>query len=496
MTTPRLSRSTLGAVPAGARPAFDPGDLAVGIVHLGVGAFWRAHGGVYTDDVVASGDPRWGVLAMSQRSRAVPDAMAPQDGLYAVVERSGVGSPTARVVGVVRDVACASDDPQRVVEAIATAGVHIVTVTVTEKGYRADPATGGLRADDQDVAADLAGGAPRTVIGQIARGLQRRMSAAGGPIAVLSCDNFTGNGPLLEQLVHDFVDRLPEAEAEPLRDWIERCADFPATMVDRIVPATTDADREEAERLLGVRDEACVVAEPFRQWVIADTFTGPRPSWERVGATLTDDVGAYEHVKLRLLNATHSLIAYLGSLAGYATIAEALGDERIEHAARALVDRDQMPTVSAPDGMDLSAYRDQVLQRFANPALPHRTTQVAMDGSQKLPQRLLGAIRERRADGAHPLVGALCVAAWMRALGASHDDAGRPLAISDPMGERIARLVDRPVAAETIARDVLAVREVFGDGLADDDELVAAVAGWYAVLLDHGALAAAAQLPA
>lgn len=489
----RLTAATLGDVPAAARPAYAPGDLSRGMVHLGVGAFWRAHAAVYTDDVVAGGDTRWGVFATSQRSRTVPDTLAPQDGLYTVLERPAGEAPHARVVGVIDDVASAAEEPERVVDALASDSVHVVTLTVTEKGYRVDGSTGRLASDDE-TAADVDGRAPRTVVGQIVRGLQRRAAAGGGPIGVVSCDNLTGNGPLLARLVADFVDRLPAAEAEPLTGWIERHAAFPATMVDRIVPATTDADRDEVGRLLGLRDEACVVAEPFRQWVIADELTGPRPAWEQVGATLTDDVAAYERVKLRLLNATHSLIAYLGALAGYDTIAEAVADERIEAAARALIDRDQLPTVAAPDGLDLGAYRDQVLTRFANPALGHRTAQVAMDGSQKLPQRLLGAVRDRRADGAEPTVAALLLAAWMRALGAGRDDAGRPLDISDPMRERIAALVDRPVGAFEIARDVLGVHEVFGGDLVDDDTLVRAVADWYATLRDRGVDAALRQL--
>ena len=487
----RLSLDTLATVPPEARPAFEPGSLALGMVHLGAGAFWRAHAAVHTDDVVATGDDRWGVLAASQRSRAVPDSLAPQDGLYAVLTRPGEGEPSVRVVGVLREVACAADEPQRIVDAIATPSVHVVTLTVTEKGYRIDE--GGRLAVDDEVRADLEGRPPGTVVGQIARGLQAR-ALAGGPVTIISCDNLTGNGPMLRRLVRDFVDRLPPAEAEPLAGWIEQHATFPATMVDRIVPATVAADRDEVARLLGVADEACVVAEPFSQWVIADDFAGPRPAWERAGANLTDDVAPYEHVKLRLLNATHSLIAYLGTLAGYETIAEALADPRIDAVARALIDRDQLPTLAAPDGMDLVAYRDEVLRRFSNPALGHRTAQVAMDGSVKLPQRLVGAVRDRRARGAVPEVAALLIAAWMRAVGARRDDAGSPLDISDPLSERLAGIVDRPAPDQEIAGDVLALAGTFGDGLADDAELVRAVARQYATLREHGALAAAADV--
>jgi fructuronate reductase len=485
----RLNVANLDRVPRDARPGYDVRDLDIGIVHLGIGAFFRAHAAVYTDDVVASGDTRWGVLGASQRSPAVPRMLQPQDGLYTVLERPMDRAPNPRVIGLVRELVYAADDPEAVIARLTSPEVHVVTVTVTEKGYRAD-AQGRLRRDDEEIAADVGGRAPRTVIGQLARGLQRRAMSGGGPIALISCDNLTGNGALLRRLVGDFAERLPAAEADPLRDWIDRHVAFPATMVDRIVPAATEADRVEVEGLLGLRDDAVVVAEPLRQWVVANAFTGPRPSWERVGATLTDDVEAYERVKLRLLNATHSLIAYTGAVAGYRTIAEALADARIEGAARALMD-EQMPTVAAPPGLDLAAYRDQVLRRFANPALRHKTVQVGMDGSQKLPQRVLAALRELRATGNCPNLAALTIAAWMSFLGGTTDD-GHRLDVVDPLVDRLAPVVNRAASGEGITREVLTVSEVFGNDLADDGVVVELVAHWFTAFRKHGVITALA----
>ena len=287
----RLSRSTF---------VTPPGTGTGRIVHLGIGAFHRAHQAVYTED---AGDG-WRICGVSQRSRDMVDRLGPQDGLYSVLVR-GPGGTTIRVIGSVGQVRFAGDDPDAVVARIADPATRIVTLTVTEKGYHHDPATRRLRVDDPEVAQDLAGRAPRTAVGQLARGLAARQD----PITVVCCDNLPSNGPLLRGLVEDFCAKSGITLDVDLA--------FPATMVDRIVPATTAADRDEAERLLGLRDEAVVVTEPFTQWVIEDSFAAERPAWERAGAIITGDVAPYETMKLRLLNGSHSMIAYLGALAGF-----------------------------------------------------------------------------------------------------------------------------------------------------------------------------------
>jgi len=482
-----LSLATLDAIPRDSAPGYDPRGVSVGAVHLGLGAFARAHVCAYTDAVIARGDDRWGIVGTSQRSAAVPDALQPQDGLYAVLERDRDRPPRARVKGSVRRVACAAEDPLEVVRYVADPAVSVVTLTVTEKGYRSDFATGRLRHDDAEVRADVDGRSPQTVVGQLARGLERRASTDAGPLAVVCCDNLTDNGPRLRQLVGDFVSTIDGGDA--LQDWIDAQVAFPATMVDRIVPATTEADRHEAARLLGVADAGTVVAEPFSQWVIEDAFTGPRPAWETVGATLTDDVGAYEAVKLRLLNATHSLIAYLGALAGYDTIDRALEDPAIERAARALVEQDQIPTVTPPPALDLGAYRDQVLSRFANPALGHRTTQVAMDGSQKLPQRVLVAVRTRRAGGGEPRLAALLVAAWMRFL-LGHNDVGQRLDVSDPVAPSLVPLLE---SAGPFEATRYALQSIAPD-LAEDTTFTQMVSDWFDALSRHGVQEALAAM--
>jgi mannitol-1-phosphate/altronate dehydrogenase len=394
-----LTRLSLTNLPVA--PAVDPRQLSIGVVHLGLGAFHRAHQAVVTERAaVASGETRWGITGVSQRSATVRDQLAPQDGLYGVLER-GLGDPSIQVIGSIREVLTAPEDPEAVVARIADPAVAVVTLTVTEKGYRA--AGAGLDLNDPEIQADLTGRPPRTVVGQLAAGLARRVE----PLTIVSCDNLVANGPFLRKLVGEYFEALGKVPE------VFEATRFPASMVDRIVPATTDADRDEAARLLGVRDEAVVVAEPFLQWVIEDDFAGDRPAWELGGAVLTDDVAPWEQAKLRMLNATHSMLAYLGALRGYETIAEAVRDDELATLARRLMTEDVVPTLTPPDGLDLASYGATVLERFANPALKHRTTQVAMDGSVKLPVRMLGTVRDRLAAGAEPEVISLAVAAWM-----------------------------------------------------------------------------------
>lgn len=459
-------------------PAVDPRSLRVGIVHLGIGAFHRAHQAVFTElAAAATGRQDWGIAGVTQRSASVRDQLVPQGGLYTVLERGADAAPP-RVVGSVRDIVFGGGDPAAVIDRIADPAVRLVTLTVTEKGYRRDGA-GRLDRSDPEVVADLAGRPPRTVVGQLVRGLQHRLACDAGPVTVLCCDNLVGNGDVLRGLVHDFVAALPSAEASGLADWIVAAVRFPSCMVDRIVPATTDEDRADVRAVLGLEDRGVVVAEPFSQWVIEDDFAGDRPAWERAGAVLTRDVAAWEAVKLRMLNASHSLLAYLGALRGYDTIAAALCDDRLAAAAEALMVEDVTPTLRAPDGLDLTDYRCQVLTRFANPALRHRTVQVAMDGSQKLPVRLLGTVRDRLAAGVVPRHAALAVAAWMVYVSQGRDVRGRDLPLDDPMADRL-RTATAAAGGEPerVVDSLLRLPEVFGADLATHD-------GFRAALVEH-----------
>ncbi len=463
-------RLSLQSVPAGLKPKVDPRELTVGIVHLGLGAFHRAHQAVFTEQAAAlTGDTRWGISGVSQRSASVRDQLAPQDGLYSVLTR-GLDSPSLQVIGSIREVLTAPEDPDAVVTRIADPGVAVVTLTVTEKGYRA-VAGGGLDLTDPEIQADLAGRPPRTVVGQLAAGLVRRAETGAGPLTILSCDNLVANGPFLRRLMDDYAAALGKGGGKHADLLVEQLATarFPASMVDRIVPATTEADREEAARLLGVRDEALVVAEPFLQWVIEDDFAGARPAWEQAGAVLTDDVAPWEQAKLRMLNATHSMLAYLGGLRGYETIAEAVRDPELAELAGELLAYDVVPTLTPPEGLDLTAYGTSVLERFANPALKHRTAQVAMDGSVKLPVRLLGTVRDRLAAGAGPRFASLAVAGWMVYVATGKDANGRELTLDDPQAARLREAVAKAGrGAAGLVDALLSVDTVFDEELATD----------------------------
>jgi fructuronate reductase len=474
--SPRLDLGTLEHLPHETAPRVDPRALPVGIVHLGIGAFHRAHQAVYTEDAVAAEGGGWGICGVTQRSPAVVEQLRPQDGLYTLAQRDASGE-RLRVIGSVRELHWAQADADVVRERIAAPGTRIVSLTVTEKGYRHDPATNRLALEDPAVAADLADGGSRTVVGQLAGGLAQRRAHDAGPVTVLCCDNLPDNGHVLRGLVADFV--AHSADANGLAAWIEDNVAFPCTMVDRITPATTGDDLDRIAAELGARDEGAVITEPFTQWVVEDAFAAGRPAWERAGAIMTGDVRPYEQIKLRLLNGAHSALAYLAVLAGDELVSDAVRPDR---PFRALLQRlmavDVAPTLEVPDGFDLSAYQHDLLVRFANPALRHRTIQIAMDGSQKLPMRLLGTIRDRRRAGAEPVVASLGVAAWMRFVSARRSQAGRALTVDDPLADAIAERLGGREEPEAVVDALLSMSQIFDEALAGDS-------AWRALLIDH-----------
>jgi fructuronate reductase len=474
--TPRLNFATLEHLPSDVAPRVDPCALPIGIVHLGIGAFHRAHQAVYTEDAIAAQGGDWGIFGVSQRSPAVVEQLAPQDGLYTLAERDGAGE-RLRVIGAVREVAWAQADAAAVRERIAAPGTRVISLTVTEKGYHHDPSTNRLDLDDPAVAADLADGGSRTVVAQVAHGLARRRDRDAGPVTVLCCDNLPDNGRVLRGLVTDFV--AHSTHADGLGDWIAADVRFPSTMVDRITPATTTEDLARIASELGARDEAAVVTEPFTQWVIEDDFAAGRPAWERAGAIMTGDVRPYEQIKLRMLNGAHSALAYLAVLAGCELVSDAVRpDAPFLAVLQALMATDVAPTLTVPESFDLAAYQEQLLERFANPALRHRTIQITMDGSQKLPMRLLGTIRDRRRAGAEPVAASLGVAAWMRFVSARRSDRGRPLTVEDPLAGEIADRLRGREEAEAVVDTLLAMRQIFDAELAADD-------AWRALLVDQ-----------
>jgi fructuronate reductase len=452
---PRLTPAAARAAGLRARPALDARPPA-GIVHLGIGAFARAHQAVHTVRALEHEPGPWGICGVAPRRRAAIDALAPQDGLYAVVER-GPHDDRAELFALLSAVVPGAEAPAR----IADPAVHVVTLTITERGYPRT-AAGGL-AEDDGIRADLAGGPPRTALGQLVRGLQARMARGdAGGLTVISCDNLPRNGRVLQGLVRDFCARMPAREERPLAAWIDAHARFPSTMVDRVVPTPSAQDRAAVARLLGVDDRAAVAGEPFSQWVLEDDFAGPRPPWERGGVQVVPDSAPWELLKLRLLNAAHCGLAYLGGPLGATTVEEALRDDEVERAVRRLLLDDLVPTVPAPPGVDVPAYVESFLARFANPRLGHPLQQIAADGSEKLAARLFPAARERLRAGAGPRWIALVVAAWARHL------AGAPgPAVRDDHADELRRALAAASGPGQAAAALLGVRDVFGEELGE-----------------------------
>ncbi len=484
----RLHPARLQALaPDVARPAYDRGALRAGIVHLGLGAFARGHLAAVNEAAIhASGDPRWGICGVSLRQADTRDALAPQDGLYTLALRNAdaEGRPQARlaVIGCLLETLVAPEDPQAVLARIASPYTRIVSLTVTEKGYCHDPASGALNLAHPDIVHDLGQPlAPRSTIGFLVWGLQRRRAAGLGPVTLLSLDNLPSNGHLLRGLVLAFAAQVDARLAE----WIGQACTFPCSMVDRIVPRTTDEDRAAVAQALGMTDAWPVQAEPFLEWVVEDHFAADRPDWAAGGARFAAEAAPFETLKLRMVNGAHSALAYLSVMAGWATVDQAVAQPALRRYLADLMRTEIAPTLPALPGLDLAAYQERLLQRYANPALRHQTRQIAMDGSQKMPQRLLGTVRARLAAD-RPITGlALALAGWLHFL-RGVDQAGRRYPIEDPLAETLAQRLTRaeaaacdappgPAAALAWAREMTALAAVFGD-LGGDARFVREVA--------------------
>ncbi|TPM05023.1 mannitol dehydrogenase family protein [Mesorhizobium sp. B2-3-10] len=456
MTDRRLSNRMAQALPAKvAAPRYDRGAITPGIVHLGVGAFHRAHQAAYIDECLAAGETDWGISGVSLRSAETRDALAPQDGLYTLAVR-GSGGEKLHVIGSIGSLLVAPEDPEAVLAVLADPRTRIVTLTITEKAYlRA--AGGGLDAAHADIVHDLANPrTPKTAHGFLTEALARRRGAGTPPFTVLCCDNLPANGATLHRLLIEFA-TLRDASASSagnagMADHIASHVAFPSSMVDRIVPATTDADRARIAGELGIDDAWPVMTEPFRQWVIEDDFPTGRPAWEKFGVTMVGDVAPFEDMKLRLLNGAHSGIAYLGLLCGHATVDSAFADPAIRLFVDALW-QEAITTLPDDAGLDPSAYTAELAERFSNTALAHRTAQIANDGSQKLPQRIIASAVECLEAGTELVHLTLVVAAWIAACAAR----GKTLPeghFTDPLDAPMTALLDQQLPANETATAV------------------------------------------
>jgi fructuronate reductase len=481
----RLSNDTLKALPRPvAAPRYDRSAVTPGIVHLGVGAFHRAHQAVYVDDCLAAGERDWGIVGASLQSASTADALGPQEGLYTLAERGSDGEKL-RVIGSIEKVLVAPQHPGRLLDALCDPSIRIVTLTITEKAYLRN-ASGDLDAAHQGIVADLENpAAPPTAHGFLVEALARRRAAGAQPFTILSCDNLPSNGATLHRLLVQFAALRDAALAKHVEG-----VSCPSSMVDRIVPATTDADRARVSEMLGVEDAWPVMTEPVRQWVIEDDFPAGRPDWEKFGVTMVRDVRPFEEMKLRLLNGAHSSIAYLGLLAGHDTVAKSFGDPAIRAFVQALW-AEAAPTLPKDAGLDPKSYVAALTERFDNTALQHRTAQIANDGSQKLPQRIIGTALDRLAAGAGADHLMLTVAAWIRAaeLRGTKLPGGH---FTDPLDGSLAKIAEAQPAQGTAG----AVFELIGfaSGSAHRTALEKLVSAHLYILRESGVDAALAAL--
>ncbi|MFD1342434.1 mannitol dehydrogenase family protein [Litorisediminicola beolgyonensis] len=464
--------TTPDALPAGvARPAYRREDHGAGIVHIGLGAFHKAHQAVYTDDALAASGGDWRIIGVSLRSAEPSEELTPQNGLFTTIERSADGTE-ARVIGSLAAALCLRTDRQAVLEALCAPETRIVSLTVTEKGYGIDRRTGGVDTDHPAIAADLdTPETPNGVAGLLVWALGRRRAAGIAPFTVLCCDNLPDNGPMVRGLFVDFARRTDP----DLVSHIERDVAFPATMVDRITPARTDETLRLAEELTGHADAAAIECEAFRQWVIEDSFPQGRPDWDAGGALFVEDVRPFEDMKLRMLNGTHSMLAYAGFLAGHRYVRDTMADPGLARLIRRHLTA-AAATLDALPGIDLDAYAEALAQRFANPHLAHETYQIAMDGSEKMPQRIFAPALEalRRGQPIDPF--AFAAAAWMRYT-TGRTDAGETYALRDPMEAKL-KLDEDDASADAILGHISGLPGLVPEALSRSE-------GWQRAVLTH-----------
>ena len=463
-------------------PRYDRQQLQTRIVHFGFGAFHRAHQALLTDRVLNAQGGDWGICEISLFSGdRLMSQLREQNHLYTVLEKGANGNQ-AIIVGVVKECLNAKlDSLADIIEKFCEPQVAIVSLTITEKGYCIDPTTGSLDVSNPRIIHDMQHPTePHSAPGILVEALHRRRERGLSPFTVLSCDNIPDNG----HVVKNAVLGMAEKRAAELAAWIQQHVSFPGTMVDRIVPAATEESLDEITRELGVADPCAISCEPFIQWVIEDNFVAGRPQWEVAGVQMVDDVLPWEQMKLRMLNGSHSFLVYLGYLAGFQHISDCMQDSAFREAAYRLMINEQAPTLRITN-VDLSRYAASLIERFANPALKHRTWQIAMDGSQKLPQRMLEGIREHLTRGSNWPLLALGVAGWMRYV-SGVDDTGATIDIRDPLSEKIRLLVESSSDAERVSA-LLSLQEVFGTDLVKNPLFVQAIEQAWRRIAQHGA---------
>lgn len=487
MVNTQLSNAALAGMSTTATlPEYDRSEITPGIVHLGVGAFHRAHQAVFVDDCLRRGEKGWGIVAASMRSADTRDALGPQDNLYTYCERDG-RTETLRIIGSIIEILVTPENPKLLVERLCDPRVRIVTLTVTEKGYLANLSERSLLLNHPDIMHDLADDeAPRSIYGVLLAATKRRKAEGAVPLTLISCDNLPSNGKVLKALLVQFA----TLKAPNLADYIIHYVSCPCAMVDRIVPATTDADRAKVVAALGVADAWPVVAEPYFRWVIEDSFPHGRPALEASGVEFVADVEPYEHMKLRMLNGAHTAIAAIGQITGLATVADAYREPRVKQ----FIDRywrEVEPTLSA--AVNRVEYVSGLRERFANPDLQHRAEQIASDASQKVPQRILAPLGELIHEGREYTAVLMALALWVRSCGAKNE-LGELIAIRDPAFKEWTPVDQDSLSSDEVIARFLDFSCVFGADWRGNPKFSAALAAAYQTIRTHGALGAIALI--
>ncbi len=479
MPPQRLTRLSQVASPT-ALPAYNPEEHGIGIVHIGLGAFHKAHQAYYTDQALGNAGGDWKIAAVSLRNTTLPEQLNDQNGLYTLITRSG-DQNSARVIASIDHALSARQAPDRFMSLLCNPAVRIVTVTITEKGYGINRKTRGVDTNDPVIAADLkTPDQPTGLIGYLVQALHLRRQQNTPPFTVLSCDNLPMNGDYLRSGVIDFASRINTELAQ----WIAEHVVFPCSMVDRITPAQTSDTLKLATQFTQTVDLAAVETEPFHQWIIEDRFPSGRPAWESAGVLFTCDVRPFETMKLRMLNGAHSMMAYAGHLSGHRYIRDVMQDDVLVQLVRQHIQHSAL-SLSAPPGMDLTLYTEQLLNRFANTAIAHETLQIAMDGSQKMPQRIFEPTVEALADERSIRPFALATALWIRFCTGKTDEA-TSYTVNDPLGKELTSAIAQSRSADAIVTNFCQIPGLFPEELTHNHSWHSHVVECLDALLEHG----------
>lgn len=448
-----------------------------GIVHIGIGAFHRGHQAWYTHNVMQQQSGDWGIIGVSLRSNNVAKQLNPQNGLFTLVQQDE-SHLTAELITSISHVLVAPESPSAVLQALSDASIKVVSLTITEKGYCHKPASGQLNFDHPDIQHDLANSTePKTAIGYLVYAMQYRIDNNIAPFTVLSCDNLPANGQLLQTLILSFAERLSSRLAETIKKQYR----FPCSMVDRIVPAMEEQKRTAFCQVLDYDDQALVITEPFSQWVIEDNFVNGRPAWEQTGALLVGSVHCYESMKLQLLNGSHSAIAYIGYLSGFTTVSEAVGNKHFRQYIHELMLKELMPSLTIPNEINVYEYCEQLLSRFANIRLHHETRQIAMDGSQKLPQRWFKALAYQIQHGLVCERLSFAIANWIYYTSGKNLH-GESINVQDPIADKLSACFQTDIPCWV--KEVFSLPNLFGETLCDNVPVIQSVAYWLCKLVD------------